>query len=76
MINERIEALPENALSPAIAGALPKGEPQDACNLRGMGAARCICKTNAKLAIKTEERVLRKQNSVRLSLFLLFSLEL
>jgi len=36
-----------------------------------MGAVRCICKTNAKLAIKTEERVLRKQNSVRLSLFLL-----
>ena len=37
----------------------------------GMGIARCICKTNAKLAIKTEERVLRKQDSVRLSLFLL-----
>ena len=36
-----------------------------------MGIALCICKTNAKLAIKTEERVLRKQNSVRLSLFLL-----
>jgi len=25
-----------------------------------MGIARCICKTNAKLTIKTEERVLRK----------------
>ena len=37
----------------------------------GIGIARCICKTNAKLAIKTEERVLRKQDSVRLSLFLL-----
>ena len=27
VINERIEDFSENALSPAIAGALPKGEP-------------------------------------------------
>ncbi|MBQ7319981.1 MAG: DUF559 domain-containing protein, partial [Clostridia bacterium] len=27
VINERIEDLSQNALSPAIAGALPKGEP-------------------------------------------------
>ena len=37
-------------LSPAIAGDLPKGEPWDTCNLRGMGFARSICNTNAKLA--------------------------
>ena len=36
---------------------------------KGMGIARYICNTNAKLAIKTEERVIRKQNSVKLSLF-------
>ena len=39
---------------------------------RGMGFARCICLTNAKLAIKTEERVIRKYNSVKLSLFCIF----
>ena len=33
-----------------------------------MGIARCICYTNAKLAIKAEERVTRLQNSVKLSL--------
>ena len=36
---------------------------------KGMGLARGICNTNAKPAIKTEERVIRKQNSVKLSLF-------
>ena len=36
---------------------------------RDMGIAQCICLTNAKPAIKTEERVTRKQNSVKLSLF-------
>ena len=41
-----------------------------------MGKDLCICNTNAKLEIKTEERVIRKQNSVKLSLILLFSLEL
>ncbi|MBQ8742127.1 MAG: hypothetical protein IJZ03_02010, partial [Clostridia bacterium] len=39
-------------LSPAIAGALPKGEPLGARNLRGMGFALCLCNTKAKLAIK------------------------
>ena len=39
---------------------------------KGMGIARCICLTNAKLAIKTEERVIRKYNSVKLSLFCIF----
>ena len=33
-----------------------------------MGFARSICNTNAKLAIKTEERVTRKQISVKLPL--------
>ena len=37
-----------------------------------MGIALCICETNAKLAIKTEERVTRLQNSVKLSLFSAF----
>ena len=41
-----------NALSPAIAGVLPKGEPLDARNLRGMSFALCLCNTKAKLAIK------------------------
>ncbi len=40
---------------------------------RGMGIARGVCKTNAKPTIKTEESVLRKQNSVRLSLFCFFT---
>ena len=48
-----------NALSPAIAGALPKGEPWDVRNHRGMGFAlcrRCLqrCNTKAKPAIKQE----------------------
>ena len=43
-----------NTLSPAIAGALPHGEPLDACIFRGMDFARrprCKqhCNTNAKL---------------------------
>ena len=33
-----------------------------------MGIARCVCYTNAKPAIKAEERVLWKQNSVKFSL--------
>ena len=41
----------EYALSPAIAGALPRGEPLGARNLRGMGFALCLCNTKAKLAI-------------------------
>ena len=45
-------------LSPAIAGALPKGEPWDACYFRGMGFARSICNTNAKLAINKSKEVL------------------
>ena len=52
VINERIEKLPCKALSPAIAGALPKGEPLDTRNLRGMGFALCLCNTKAKLVIK------------------------
>ena len=36
---------------------------------RGMGAARCICKTNAKLAINNKERT--KWKSILFSLFLL-----
>jgi hypothetical protein len=39
---------------------------------KGMGIARCICLTNAKLAIKTEERANRFIAEM-LSLFLLFS---
>ncbi|MBQ9798023.1 MAG: hypothetical protein IJW50_09930 [Clostridia bacterium] len=31
------------SLSPAIAGALPMGEPLDVRNLRGMGFARSVC---------------------------------
>ena len=42
----------EYALSPAIAGALPQGEPLGARNFRGMGFARSVCNTKAKLAIK------------------------
>ena len=42
----------EYALSPAIAGALPKGEPLGAHNLSGMGFALCLCNTKAKPAIK------------------------
>ena len=43
------------------AGALPKGEPLDACNLRGMGFARSRrllqrCNTRAKLAIKQNDK--------------------
>ena len=38
-------------LSPAIAGALPKGEPLNVRNLRSMGLALCFCNTKAKLAI-------------------------
>ena len=33
-----------------------------------MGIAQCVCYTNAKLAIKAEERVTRLQNSVKLSI--------
>ena len=40
--------------------------------MRGMNVARFICNTNAKPAIKTEERVMRKQNSAY-SLFSVFS---
>ena len=55
VINERIEDFSKNALSPAIAGALPKGEPLGAYYFRGMGFARSPrCKqrrnTKAKLA--------------------------
>ena len=39
-------------LSPAIAGALPEGEPKDTCIFRGMGIDLCLCNTKAKLAIK------------------------
>jgi hypothetical protein len=44
----------EYPLSPATAGALPKGEPKDTCIFRGMGLAlcrRCLqrCNTKAKL---------------------------
>ena len=46
-------------LSPAIAGALPKGEPLGARNFRGMGFARRICNTNAKLAINKENKQLQ-----------------
>ena len=42
----------QRTLSPAIAGALPQGEPLDACIFRGMGFARSLCNTKAKLAIK------------------------
>ncbi len=47
-----------NTLSPAIAGALPQGEPLDACIFMGMGFARrprCKqhCNTNAKPAISS-----------------------
>ena len=52
-------------LSPAIAGALPEGEPLDACNLRVMGFALCLCNTKAKLAIKTE----RNQNEIIIVFF-------
>ena len=38
-----------------------------------MGIARCVCYTNAKPAIKAEERVTRLQNSVKLSLLCFFS---
>ena len=46
-----------NTLSPSIAGALPHGEPLDACVFSGMDFARrprCKqhCNTKAKLAIK------------------------
>ena len=43
------------AISPAIAGALPKGETLDACNLR-VGFARSLCNTKAKLAIKQNDK--------------------
>ena len=51
----------EYPLSPAIAGALPQGEPLDACIFRGMGFARCPrckqhCNTKAKLAIKRNDK--------------------
>ena len=53
-------------LSPAIAGALPQGEPLEACIFRGMGFARCQrclqrCNTKAKLAIKGERYVCVKE---------------
>ena len=41
----------QRTLSPAIAGALPQGEPLDACIFKGMGFARSLCNTKAKLAI-------------------------
>ncbi len=34
-----------------------------------MGITRCICNTNEKPVIKTEERATRKYTSVKLSLF-------
>ena len=37
---------------PTPSGALPEGEPLNTCNLRGMGFARSLCNTKAKLAIK------------------------
>ena len=40
---------------------------------KGMVIAPCICIANARSAIKTEERALRKQNSARLSLFCFFA---
>ena len=48
-------------LSPATAGALPEGalpegEPLDACNFRGMGFDRSLCNTKAKLAIKQNDK--------------------
>ena len=49
------------ALSPAIAGALPKGEPLDTRNLRGMGFARSLCITKAKLVIKVRKNVYYKE---------------
>ena len=43
----------QRTLSPAIAGALPKGEPMDALvQPRGMGFVLCLCNTKAKLAKK------------------------
>ena len=39
-----------------FAGALPKGEPWDALNNRGMGFALCLCKIKAKLAIKLNDK--------------------
>lgn len=36
-------------------------EPLDMCNHRGMGFARCICKTTAKLAIKGDKNVFHKE---------------
>ena len=48
--------LRQYSLSPAIAGALPMGEPLDACNLRGMGFAQSLCNTKAKLAIKQNDK--------------------
>jgi hypothetical protein len=44
-------------------------EPLDACNHRGMGFARCICKTNAKLALKQKRE--RNGKTILFSLFLL-----
>ena len=46
----------EYSLSPAIAGALPKGEPLNSRSLRGMGLALCLCKTKAKPAIKWNDK--------------------
>ena len=37
---------------PTPSGALPKGEPWDALNNRGVGFALCLCNTKAKLATK------------------------
>ena len=36
---------------------------------KGIGIARSLCNPKAKPAIKTEESVMRKQHSVKLSLF-------
>ena len=55
----------QRTLSPAIAGALPKGEPLAACNFRGMGFARSRRllqrrNTKAKLAIKKKGGIMMK----------------
>ena len=48
-----LRALPQSPTAPAPS----RREPLGACNLRGMGFARSLCKTNAKLAIKQNDKL-------------------